>query len=249
MWQDDSGRVHTPLEPVVLAATLLLIPVLILETDADGGWRTFAHAANWIIWIVFAVELALVLVVAERKVSAVRAHWLDVGIVVITIPLFGSVLGWGRLARFLRLLRLGAIAARALQAERRISSGDALRIAAIVTMAVVVVAGAAQFAFDSEEFPTLWDGVWWAVVTATTVGYGDLYPTSVEGRLVGVGLMVMGVAFLSLLTAAVAARFVKTDPDGLSDIRDSLSRIEAELGEIRAHLEANPDSERAARET
>ena len=54
-------RVHTPLEPVVLAATLLLIPVLILEADADGGWLTFATPANWVIWDLFAAELVAVL--------------------------------------------------------------------------------------------------------------------------------------------------------------------------------------------
>ena len=238
MWsQDESGRVHTPLEPVVFAATLLLIPVLILETDADDGWLTFARAANWVIWAVFAVELALVLFVATRKTAALRAHWLDVAIVLLTIPVLGSVLGWGRLARFVRLLRLGAIVGRALQAEHRITSGDALRIASILTLAVVVTAGAAQFAFDSKQFPTLWDGVWWAVVTATTVGYGDLYPKTVEGRLVGIAVMVMGVAFLSVLTAAVAARFVKTEDDGLTELHQSLARIETELGEIRARLE------------
>ncbi len=58
MWQqDESGRVHTPLEPVVLAATLALIPVLI-EADASGGWKTAAFVANWLIWAVFAVDLA-----------------------------------------------------------------------------------------------------------------------------------------------------------------------------------------------
>jgi len=54
MWQqDESGRVHTPLEPIVLAATLALIPVLILEADAEGRWQTAAFVANWFIWGVF----------------------------------------------------------------------------------------------------------------------------------------------------------------------------------------------------
>jgi hypothetical protein len=77
MWQqDESGRVHTPLEPVVLAATLLLIPVLILESDADGGWLTVAYAANWLIWGVFAFELVAVLNVADRKMRrCVRTGW------------------------------------------------------------------------------------------------------------------------------------------------------------------------------
>ena len=50
MWfQDESGRVHTPLDPVVLAATLALIPVFILEIDTTGAWQTAAFFANWLI--------------------------------------------------------------------------------------------------------------------------------------------------------------------------------------------------------
>jgi hypothetical protein len=79
MWQpDESGRVQTPLEPAVLSATLLLIPVLILENDAEGGWLTFASVANWLIWSLFAIELGMILIVAQRKGAALRAHWLDV---------------------------------------------------------------------------------------------------------------------------------------------------------------------------
>jgi hypothetical protein len=59
MWkQDESGRVHTPLEPVVLGATLALIPVLVIESDATSeGWQRFAEVANWIIWALFATSL------------------------------------------------------------------------------------------------------------------------------------------------------------------------------------------------
>jgi hypothetical protein len=94
MWQDESGRVHTPLEPVVLAATLLLIPVLILEADAHGGWLTFAYFVNWGIWGVFAAEFALVLYVGKRRRAALRAHWLDLAIVLLTVPIVSAALGW-----------------------------------------------------------------------------------------------------------------------------------------------------------
>jgi voltage-gated potassium channel len=144
MWkQDETGRVHTPLEPVVLGATLALIPVLIIEADATSdAWQEVASVANWIIWAIFAAELAAVLVVAERKRAALRAHWLDVAIVVLTIPLLGKALAWLRLARLLRLARFVVIVTRALQAERRLTSGDSLRVAAILTVTAIVVAGA-----------------------------------------------------------------------------------------------------------
>jgi voltage-gated potassium channel len=239
MWQDESGRVHTPFEPVVLGATLLLIPVLILEADGTGIWLTFANIANWLIWGVFAAELLCVMVVAKRKKAALRAHALDVAIVAITIPFFGSLLGWGRLARLLRLLRFSAIIGRALQAERRLTSGDSLRIASILTVAAVVLSGAIQFTVDNGEFKSLWDGVWWSVVTVTTVGYGDLTPKTVEGRIVAILVMLVGIAFTSLLTAAIAARFVKTDArDEESDLEETLRRIEADLAWLKARLGA-----------
>jgi hypothetical protein len=166
MWtQDESGRVHTPLEPVVLAATLALIPVLILDTDATSdGWKRVAEVSNWVIWAIFVVELGAVLVVAPRKKAALRAHWLDVAIVVLTIPLLGQALAWLRLARFIRLARFGVVVARALQAEKRLTSGDSLRIAALLTLAAIVVGGAAQSTVSTGEFGSMWDGIWWASV-------------------------------------------------------------------------------------
>ena len=98
------------------------------------------------------------LVVAQRKRAALRAHWLDVAIVVLTIPLLGKAFAWLRLARFFRLLRFGVIVSRALQAERRLTSGDSLRIASILTVTAIIVAGAAHRAASS-DFDSLWDGV------------------------------------------------------------------------------------------
>lgn len=242
MWsQDESGRVHTPFEPLVLAATLALIPVLILEADASGAWLTAAWVANWLIWAVFAVELAAVLIVATRRGAALRAHWLDVAIVLLTVPLFGqflSSLRLVRLARLLRLLRAGVIIGRAIQAERRLTSGQTFRVIALMTLFIAVVAGSAQAALNAKEFDSIWDGVWWSVVTMTTVGYGDLYPTTVQGRLIGIFVMLVGIGFLSVLTATVAAQFIKTDT-GSDEVLETLRRIEADVAELKAQPPAS----------
>jgi voltage-gated potassium channel len=141
-------------------------------------------------------------------------------VVVVTLPLFGRFLSSLRLVRLVRLLRLARaslIVGRAIRAERNLTSGTTLRLLALVTVfiviviVIVVVAGAAQSTFDAGDFPTVWDGVWWAVVTVTTVGYGDLYPKSVGGRLIGMVVMLVGIGFLSVLTATIASYFVKTE--------------------------------------
>jgi voltage-gated potassium channel len=72
-------------------------------------------------------------------------------------------------------------------------------------------------------------------VTVTTVGYGDLYPKTVEGRLIGIGLMFVGIGFLSLLTAAVASRFVKQDQgDEHEEVMETLRQIQADVADLKS---------------
>jgi voltage-gated potassium channel len=242
VWKQlDSGRVTHRFEPVVIAATLLLIPVFVIEAEAKSSrWKDIAYASNWLIWLVFAAELAVILVVAPRKAAALRAHWLDAAIVGVTAPAFGAFLSslrLLRLARLLRLLRLGAILTRLLQRERSVTSGTAFRFASLLTLLVIVVAGAAQSLVDNGDFNTTWDGIWWAVETVTTVGYGDLKPTSVQGRIVAMVVMLFGIGFLSILTATVASRFVKTERgDETEAILRALTRLERDLAELREQV-------------
>lgn len=109
---------------------------------------------------------------------------------------------------------------------------------ALITLFIVVVAGAAQAAFNADEFESVWDGVWWAVVTVTTVGYGDLYPTDVEGRIIGIVVMLLGIGFLSVLTATVASQFIKNDT-GSEEVIETLRRIEADVAELKRLAEAS----------
>jgi voltage-gated potassium channel len=240
VWKQlESGRVVHRFDPLVIVATLALVPVLIIETDAKSArWQDVATAANWVIWAVFLVELAFVLRVAPRKGAALRAHWLDTTIVVLTVPAFGSFLSslrLARLARLLRLLRLGAILGRALQRERAMSSDVVFRFVGLLTALIVVVGGAAEALFDRRDVPTIWDGIWWSVVTVTTVGYGDFYPRTVGGRIIAMAVMLAGIGFLSVLTATIASRFVRTDT-GTDEVMATLTRIEAELAELKRRL-------------
>lgn len=103
---------------------------------------------------------------------------------------------------------------------------------------LVFIAGAVEATVDPRDFTSSWDGMWWAMVTVTTVGYGDLVPRSVAGRVVAMMLMLVGIGFISVLTATVASLFVKSDrQDEHTTVTEALARIEADLAELRARLE------------
>src|SRR5262249_24983903 len=76
------------------------------------------------------------------------------------------------------------------------------------TLAVVVVTGVLMRVIDQGEFPSVCLGMWWSLQTVTTVGYGDVVPTTVGGRIVGAVTMLQGIAFLAIVTAAITSSFV-----------------------------------------
>src|SRR5262245_18758605 len=137
-----------------------MIPVLLLERDAESnGGQAFATVANLVIWAIFAAELAFVLIVAPRRRAALRAHWLDAAIVLVTLPMYGALLSSLRLVRLVRLMRLVravVILSRALQAERRLTSASDFRFVALATVFLGVAAAAVQATVDHAEFDTYW---------------------------------------------------------------------------------------------
>ena len=76
------------------------------------------------------------------------------------------------------------------------------------TTLVVIAAGALMRVIDHEEYPTLGLGLWWALQTVTTVGYGDVAPSHPAGRLVAMVVMLEGIAFIAILTALITSTFV-----------------------------------------
>ena len=245
--QLPNGRVTHSLEWVIIALALLVIPVVLIEeSNRNGAWDVAAPTGNWVIWLGFATELAFVLTVAQRKRAALRTHWLDVAIVVLTVPVVPALLAFlrlGRLLRLLRLVRLGMLGSRALAAERLLTSRQGFRYIALATGLLVIVSGAAISVADAEEFPNVGLGIWWAITTVTTVGYGDVVPHTVGGRIIAGALMLVGIGFLSTLTATIASTFVSHDVDAEEAESDhaqvlaALDRIEQRLDRLEAARE------------
>jgi voltage-gated potassium channel len=124
---------------------------------------------------------------------------------------------------------------------RSLTARGAAWIIIVATVSVTVVGGVTIRLLDHKDFGSIGEGMWWAVQTVTTVGYGDLVPQSTGGRLIGGIVMLTGIAFLSLITASVTAMLVEQArqrrPGSDESLTAKLDQIGARLEAIEARLE------------
>ena len=119
----------------------------------------------------------------------------------------------------------------------------------VATVSLAVLAGFIATLVDPEDFPTFGVGVWWAIVTLATVGYGDVVPTNSWGRVVGSATIIVGVTFLSFLTAIVTSLFISIEEEekavaerelraaSEAETRSLLLRLDEHLTAIDAKLD------------
>jgi voltage-gated potassium channel len=112
----------------------------------------------------------------------------------------------------------------------------------IATLATVITVGAGLLmtAVDGENFPSIGSGLWWGVQTVTTVGYGDNVPTNLVGQLVAVLVMLLGIAFLTVITASITSTFVSRSRHEPSDTETAMAeqfrQLDSRLERIEAAL-------------
>jgi voltage-gated potassium channel len=228
---------------IVLVAAALVIPVIAAEqSDVGETLRTIAGVTNWAIWLVFLAEVVTMLTLVSNRRRWLRENPLDVAIVVLTPPFLPAGLQALRIFRLLRLLRLF----RVLQAARRLFSPQGLQWAALLALLTAFGGGAAFAAVEkghNDQVHNSWDGLWWAISTMTTVGYGDVSPETNSGRMIAIVVMVVGIGFLTMLIGSVAQRFIEpvvreaeTEVERELDVAES--DVRAELREIAARLQA-----------
>jgi voltage-gated potassium channel len=134
--------------------------------------------------------------------------------------------------------------------ERRLDSALARattpRSAAIViataSTVTAVAAGILMTVLDRENYPSIGSGLWWAAQTVTTVGYGDNVPVTFLGRIVAVIVMLLGISFLTVITAAITSAFVsrsraeQAGSDAEPPTAEQLREIDRRLERIEAAL-------------
>ena len=115
----------------------------------------------------------------------------------------------------------------------------AMAVIVTATAVVVVGAGALMRLIDHREYASIWVGMWWAIQTVTTVGYGDVTPRNPNGRIVATFVMFEGIAFLSIVTASITSTFVeRASRDRNNDESLHEQRVEERLASMDEELRA-----------
>ena len=112
-----------------------------------------------------------------------------------------------------------------------------------IVLIAIVCAVVARWLAD-EDFPTFGRAMWWSVQTVTTVGYGDVTPTSTEGQVIAGVLMVSAIAFISVLTAAISAGFIHRQQirRGHEDpLRAAVERVESRIATLERAIQRLAD--------
>lgn len=181
-------------------------------------------------WVLFGADYLVRLWLAERRWRFVGRHLLDLAILL--LPMF-------RPLRVLRLLTVISVLHRALRDDvrGRVAIYVASTVALVGFVAALAVLDAERNAPDA-SITTFGDAVWWTLTTISTVGYGDRYPVTVEGRIVAGSLMVAGIALLGVVTASIASWFVENLRRAGEQVADDVEEVAVDVERTEATLAA-----------
>ena len=228
-------RLDRALDVAILAGALATIPLTILLEERQVSPAVVA--LDWLVWAVFLFEFLVRISLASNRLEHCRRNLLPLAVVVLSFPLLPAILGLARVARLTRIfrgLRLASVTLRGLADLRTIFTRRGVLYAGALACFLILAGGGALALLEPETAKGgFLDGVWWAVVTASTVGYGDIAPTTIWGRLIAVLMILAGVGVISTLSASITAYFLgQTESAHLKELEERTARIEALLQKV-----------------
>ena len=206
----------------------------ILDPTLATSWKRLCNVVEFAAWIAFLLDYLVRVFAARDRRAYFTRHLLD--LLIVALPAL----------RPLRLLRL-VILFRVLNRKAAASLRGRVPVYVTVSAGTLVVC-AALAVLDAERnspgsnIKSFGNALWWAVTTVTTVGYGDHFPVTVQGRFVAAGLMIGGVALIGVVTASFAAWFidrVRVEEEAVQaatqhDLEQIVARLDTLTTEVRA---------------
>ncbi len=217
---------------------MLIIALWILVSwywSSQSGMAKGELLLNWVIWLFFVLETTLLTSLVDDKRRYLKGNWLNLVIILAGIPVLWGYMPYATALRSLRLLIFLSMLAQVSSTIRAVLSRNNLGPTMMISAFIIVTAGYLIAGIDPNiETPA--DGIWWAWVTVTTVGYGDLVPSSTEGRIFGGLLILMGIGLFSMLTASFSAFFISNRSELRYEEIDHFKALNRQLKQIDQRL-------------
>ncbi|MCR3746798.1 voltage-gated potassium channel [Lentzea californiensis] len=219
--------------PLTALAVVFLAAYAWQVLDDHGTMHFVLEIVLWLVWGVFAADFVTRITLAQNKLKFLKTHIFD---------LLAVVLPMVRQLRVLRLITVITLLNKKFQHKIRQRVG--IYVAGVT---VIVVFCASLAVLDAERhaenasITTFGDALWWTLTTMSTVGYGDHYPVTGEGRLVAGLLMVGGIALLGVITGTIASWLVEKlrgVEEAELETAQELRNLRAEIAELRKELNA-----------
>ena len=186
-------------------AFLVAFSIPAFNSSLTDKTAQFLNLVQWICWIAFAIDLLIGITLATDKKKFLKNHPLEIA---------STILPFLRPLRILRVISFGGMALQKIAIGRQL----AITIKVVITTIFITYISAVQITItermaENSNIKSFGDGLWWSITTVTTVGYGDRFPTTTEGRFLAVLLMITGISLVGVITASVAAWFVRISQD------------------------------------
>lgn len=212
---------------------LLLAGWIVIDWYLQSQGQANVYAiSDWVIWTFFISETLVLSFLVDKPLDYLKGNWINLLIIVFSFPVIWYLFPHAAGFRALRLVVLFTLLAHASKSLREILGRNHLGSTLIASFFIIVAAGTLMSLIDPNVH-TPFDGIWWAWVTVTTVGYGDIVPGSDAGRIFGAFLILLGIGLFSMLTANFAAFFVAEEEKDIIQEEDKNIR---RLGEIENRL-------------
>jgi Kef-type K+ transport systems, predicted NAD-binding component len=232
---DQSPEEIGPFQFVVLVLSLVVLASLVVDTVADlpAEVSTLLEGIDRVICVVLLVDFLIRFRRAPAKWHFMRWGWIDLLASIPNLEIF-------RLGRFVRVFRVLRMLRGVRLVHRLVTTIFRSRIQGGLAMVGLTVFLMLSFSSISililEQGPdatitTAGDAIWWSVATLTTVGYGDLYPVTVEGRILAAILMFSGLGLFGTISGITASLFVgaPSEDQALEPVLEEIRQLRAEL--------------------
>jgi voltage-gated potassium channel len=231
--------------PLVVVAGVFLAGYAwpILEPGLSHTSRRGCEYVVYAAWVIFAVDYLVRVGLADSRWHFITRHLLDLAVV--ALPVLRPL----RLLRLLALIRiLNRKATSSLHGRVAVYVGCSAALVIFLAALAVLDAESGKAHSNIETFP---DALWWSATTVTTVGYGDRFSVTRDGRLVAIGLMLAGIALIGTVTAAIAswlvARVRDVERDVETDLMQEVTALRHEVADLKALLAGPPMPSRGSR--